>query len=201
MNSKLLGMASDFFFFFLTVLCISCRTSLSSCRLSCFAECGILVPGPGIKPTSSALQGVFLTTGPLGSLHIRTFYGLSLAWTISGSPSCLSWTPCHQNHLRVPGKAYTSRCLEKCSLVLYSTPCITMHRGRMWYTPMIMCVDRHTPEQKIWTSVSALSQHLRKLDLPTCQSHQNFTCLVDHMPLSHMSLFSHWEFYIKTVNK
>ena len=91
--------------------------------------------------------------------------------------------------------------LGKVLLVLYSTPCITMHRGRMWYTLLIMCVDRHTPEQKIWTSVSALSQHLRKLDLPTCQSHQNFTCLVDHMLLSHMSLFSHWEFYIKTVNK
>ena len=32
--------------------------------LSCSAACGILVPRPGIKPTSPALQGRFLTTGP-----------------------------------------------------------------------------------------------------------------------------------------
>ena len=28
--------------------------------------CGILVPPPGIEPMSPALQGGFLTTGPLG---------------------------------------------------------------------------------------------------------------------------------------
>ena len=33
-------------------------------RLQCAVGCGILVPRPGIKPTSSALQGRFLTTGP-----------------------------------------------------------------------------------------------------------------------------------------
>ena len=35
-------------------------------RLSCSAACGILVPQPGIEPTSSALQGRFLTIGPPG---------------------------------------------------------------------------------------------------------------------------------------
>ena len=30
-------------------------------RLSCPVPCGILVPGPGIEPTSSALAGGFLT--------------------------------------------------------------------------------------------------------------------------------------------
>ena len=34
--------------------------------LSCFAACGILLPWPGIKPPSPALQGRFLTTGPPG---------------------------------------------------------------------------------------------------------------------------------------
>ena len=31
-------------------------------RLSCPIACGILVPGPGIEPTSPALEGRFLTT-------------------------------------------------------------------------------------------------------------------------------------------
>ena len=31
---------------------------------SCRAACGILVPWPGIKPSSPALEGRFLTTGP-----------------------------------------------------------------------------------------------------------------------------------------
>ena len=35
-------------------------------RLSCSPICGILVPQPGIKPASLALQGVILTTGPPG---------------------------------------------------------------------------------------------------------------------------------------
>ena len=34
--------------------------------LSCSVACGILVPGPGIEPTSPALEGGFLTTGPPG---------------------------------------------------------------------------------------------------------------------------------------
>ena len=35
-------------------------------RLSCPVTCGILVPQPGIKPTSSALEGRFSTIGPPG---------------------------------------------------------------------------------------------------------------------------------------
>ena len=31
--------------------------------------CGILVPGPEIKPMSPALQGGFLTTGPPGKFQ------------------------------------------------------------------------------------------------------------------------------------
>ena len=34
--------------------------------LNFFVACGILVPQPGIKPTSPALKGRFLTTGPPG---------------------------------------------------------------------------------------------------------------------------------------
>ena len=34
--------------------------------LSCPVACGILVPQPGIDPTSPALEGGFLTTGPPG---------------------------------------------------------------------------------------------------------------------------------------
>ena len=34
--------------------------------LSCLAARGILDPGPGIEPSSPALEGGFLTTGPPG---------------------------------------------------------------------------------------------------------------------------------------
>ena len=37
-----------------------------ACGLSRPAACGILVPQPGIEPASPALEGGFLTTGPLG---------------------------------------------------------------------------------------------------------------------------------------
>ena len=33
----------------------------------CLMACGILVPQPGIKPVSPALEDVFLTTGPPGN--------------------------------------------------------------------------------------------------------------------------------------
>ena len=48
---------------------------LSSCHIqhSCPMACEILVPRPGIKPTSSALEGGFLTTGEPGKSHIIYF--------------------------------------------------------------------------------------------------------------------------------
>ena len=42
------------------------RVSFVVLRLSCTEAYGILVPGPGIEPMSSALAGRFLTTGPPG---------------------------------------------------------------------------------------------------------------------------------------
>ena len=36
---------------------------------SCPGAYGILVPGPGMKPASPALEGGFLTTGPPGKPH------------------------------------------------------------------------------------------------------------------------------------
>ena len=43
---------------------LECMGSVVVARgLSCPAACGILAPQPGIKPTSPALQGGFLTTG------------------------------------------------------------------------------------------------------------------------------------------
>ena len=55
------------------------------------AACGILVPQPGIEPTSPALEGGFLTTGPPGKSQdssyfftvIQTFPRLS--WGFPGS--------------------------------------------------------------------------------------------------------------------
>ena len=120
--------------------------------------------------------------------------------TISRSPSHLSWTLAQQNHLRIPGKAYTFKCLES-SLVLHSSPCVTMHRGCLCYMPMIHVWTDTNLGRRSGFCVSPVPAPTEIGDLQTCQSHQSFTCLVDHTPLSHMSLFSHWEFYIKTVNK
>ena len=41
--------------------------------LSCSKACGILDPRPGIKPTSSALEDRFLTTGPPGKPQLFCF--------------------------------------------------------------------------------------------------------------------------------
>ena len=47
-------------------LLLWCKDSLVVTHgLSCSMTCGIFIPGPGMKPTSPALQGKFLTTGPL----------------------------------------------------------------------------------------------------------------------------------------
>ena len=43
---------------------------IAVCWPSCSTACGILVPRAGIEPTSSALQGGFLTTGPPGESQI-----------------------------------------------------------------------------------------------------------------------------------
>ena len=41
--------------------------------LNCPTACGILVPQPGIEPTSPTLQGGFLTTGPPGKFLSQLF--------------------------------------------------------------------------------------------------------------------------------
>ena len=46
---------------------------VAACRLSCPQVCGILFPGPGIEPTSPALQGMFITSGPLRKSFCRLF--------------------------------------------------------------------------------------------------------------------------------
>ena len=48
---------------------------VSAHGLSCLVACGILVPQLGIKPTAPALQGRFLTTGPLGRSLYCLFEG------------------------------------------------------------------------------------------------------------------------------
>ena len=40
------------------------------CRPSCSTACGILVPGPGIEPTSTVLHGRFITTRPPEKSHL-----------------------------------------------------------------------------------------------------------------------------------
>ena len=62
------------------------------CGLSCFAVCGILVPPPGIEPTSPALQGTFLTSGPPGKSLILYFFKKGLSPIVSASAGALKST-------------------------------------------------------------------------------------------------------------
>ena len=50
---------------------LRCMSSgVVACGLSCPAACRILVPGPGLKPVSPALEGGFFTTGPPGKSRV-----------------------------------------------------------------------------------------------------------------------------------
>ena len=69
-----------FFFFFLWLHSIF----IWVLGLSCPTAWGILVPRPGIEPTSPALEGRFLTTGPLAKFLLFPFW--SLAGTAFKSP-------------------------------------------------------------------------------------------------------------------
>ena len=71
-----------------------------ACRFSCPEVCGILVPQPGIKPMSPALEGGFLTIGPpekswgwvmlkAGSARRGRKWGKSIPYsTLSSFPCC-----------------------------------------------------------------------------------------------------------------
>ena len=66
----------------------SAQTSLVVvCRLSCPLACAILVPQPGIKPTSPALEGGFLTTrSPRKS-----------PWSVTLLKTCISRRPLNRS--------------------------------------------------------------------------------------------------------
>ena len=56
---------------------------VSAQQLSCSSTCGILVPQPGIKPVSPALEGRFLSTGPPGKslpIHFLSHFPWRLFW-------------------------------------------------------------------------------------------------------------------------
>ena len=66
-------------------------SGVAACRLSCLTACELLVLWPGIEPTSSALQGRCLTTGPQGkSLNLTILehphYSRSLRYKNWGQP-------------------------------------------------------------------------------------------------------------------
>ena len=50
--------------------------------LSCSATYGFLVPWPGIKPVSPALEGKFLTTGPAGKFFFFSDFWKQNTWLL-----------------------------------------------------------------------------------------------------------------------
>ena len=59
-------LACLFTYLWLCGCCCSKDAAVVAQRLRCSQACGILVPQPGVEPTSPALEGRFLTTGPPG---------------------------------------------------------------------------------------------------------------------------------------
>ena len=67
--------------------------------LTCCVACGILVSQSGTEPASSALQGGFLTTGPLGTSPLSRIWSLGLHskdWIqlFSFIPKIVPWRDC-----------------------------------------------------------------------------------------------------------
>ena len=61
----------------------SADSVVAPCGLSCPAGCGILVPTPGIKPMTPALEGGFLITGPPGKSLAQFYFRPSLLLCVS----------------------------------------------------------------------------------------------------------------------
>ena len=84
--------------------CLSLRHTgfslVAAHRLSCPTVCGILVPWPGIEPTSPALEGRFLTTGPPGKSLVLLYLLLPIllrGLLIPTQPHCSSPDSCHES--------------------------------------------------------------------------------------------------------
>ena len=88
-----------FLFLNIYIFCFGCARSLLwctgfivvACGLSCPKACGILSPGPGMEPASSALEGRFLTTGPPRKM--------SLTYILVQNISTLVWQQNGLNYL------------------------------------------------------------------------------------------------------
>ena len=78
---QLLFLKNIYLFIWLPWLLVAAR------GLSCPVACGILVPWPGIEPTSPALEGRFLTTGPPGKSHNCYFNIENSASTVFSNPT------------------------------------------------------------------------------------------------------------------
>ena len=63
--------------------------------LSCPTVCGILVPWPGIEPTSPAMGGKFLSIGPPGKSHLPLFKNIldHPSYPSSSRPWCMLELP------------------------------------------------------------------------------------------------------------
>ena len=73
--------------------------------LSCPTVCGILVPWPGIEPTSPPMGGKFLTIGPPGKSHHPLFKNISdhPSFPSSSQPWCMLELPREVLNLWCPG--------------------------------------------------------------------------------------------------
>ena len=90
--------------------------------LSCPTACGILVPRPGIEPTSPALEGGFSTTGPPGksSMVVIVLFvwnwvteEVTKFWKLTNHLNSRDLILNHNNNLIISAEKYTlPRCLD-----------------------------------------------------------------------------------------
>ena len=70
-------------------------SSYGMCRLSCSKACGIIVPQPGLEPTSPALQGKFLITRPRGKPSPTTHFWIWFSCRCFLEVSYILWILVH----------------------------------------------------------------------------------------------------------
>ena len=101
-------------------------------RLSCFTACGILVPQPGIKPTSPALEGRFLTTGPPGKSPV--FILKSILFDMSTATTAFFWFPFAWNNF--PSLLFQFVCVHRSEVGLLQTAYIWV----LFLYPFSLCL-------------------------------------------------------------
>ena len=149
-------------YFWLRWVFILLHAGFSSCDARAYLPHGMWdIPGPGIEPTSPALEGGFLTTEPPGKLSVSLVF--NSAYLQLGLLSCYLDTQTYPLGMLFPQTGFTSISwkLAMCP-VLYIINCPTKSSNNTAYSHFI---DEDTEAQRGYVTCSGShSQHMVKTD-------------------------------------